>query len=801
MSHWKRFLGILAPAAWMLFVVGTTEASDNLAYLYTNTNQFGMIDLNTGDFTQFGTTSQSLGSIGVVNGEIYGCALESTALYKVSPINGSLTLVGNSSVSFYVLGSTMTTLYAIDINGNLYSVNPSTAAVTLIGATGQGGEGHGVSLSTNADSLYMTVDTKLYSVNTVTGSATALGATGVNDIGSLIYLNGLLYAGVTQPTSQVYTLNTSTGAGTPVSTPSGNPAPSKLWGLVPASPVVSDLNLITTRAAMCGNDLFTWDQLPPPVSTVKTPVTVISTNGISSTLTANGTSVFTDQQEPGLWNGNFAPGDYLIGTGQTVASGPLQITFPAPVWGVGAQMGYGTNGSFLAGISVFGAGGVPLGSYEVSGTESSNGDNSAPFIGVLDDQGRITEVQLYTLSSFGSSPGSFAINEVSLNTTGSKLATTAGSPQSAVVNTAFATPLTVTLTDPCNAPLSGATVDFMAPVSGASATLSESSAVTGSSGMASITATANGTAGVYSLTASAFGLSSTFALTNVALASVSVPPSINGSESGSGQVTLTSGAPASGAVITLTSSNPTILSVPALVTVGSGATTAPFTFTTNASNVATNVTITASDGTNKQTATITVRPALLAAVKLPHTTVVGGNSSTDNQVTLTGGAPQGGAEVSLTSSDPAVATVPASVTIPAGKNSAIFNIGTSGVGSAQTITISATYNGVTKTATLTVQPAQLESLTLSPTQITGGKSSTHNTLRLTGQPPAGGTAITLTSGNAAVASVPPNVSVAAGATTATFTIQTTVVNSNTVVPITATLGSVMKSANLTVTPK
>ena len=48
------------------------------------------------------------------------------------------------------------------------------------------------------------------------------------------------------------------------------------------------------------------------------------------------------------------------------------------------------------------------------------------------------------------------------------------------------------------------------------------------------------------------------------------------------------------------------------------------------------------------------------------------------------------------------ATVPATVTAPAGATSAKFNIATTAVGGTTTVTISATYGGATKPATLTV---------------------------------------------------------------------------------------------------
>jgi hypothetical protein len=120
----------------------------------------------------------------------------------------------------------------------------------------------------------------------------------------------------------------------------------------------------------------------------------------------------------------------------------------------------------------------------------------------------------------------------------------------------------------------------------------------------------------------------------------------------------------------------------------------------------------------------------LAAVKLSHQAVLGGNSTTDNRVMLTGPAPQTGALVSLSSGNPAVATVPASVAVHAGQTySLVFNIATTAVATQTPVTISATYRGVTQTATLTVDAAQLTSLTLSPAEVVGGGSTTNNTVR------------------------------------------------------------------------
>jgi Bacterial Ig-like domain (group 1) len=102
---------------------------------------------------------------------------------------------------------------------------------------------------------------------------------------------------------------------------------------------------------------------------------------------------------------------------------------------------------------------------------------------------------------------------------------TGGTPQSTVINTAFASSLQVTVRDLGSNSVAGVTVNFAVPGGAASATLSAASAVTNSSGVASVTATANATAGSYSVTASVVGVATpaTFSLTNAAGAAVNVP--------------------------------------------------------------------------------------------------------------------------------------------------------------------------------------------------------------------------------------------------------------------------------------
>src|SRR5205807_10462942 len=97
-------------------------------------------------------------------------------------------------------------------------------------------------------------------------------------------------------------------------------------------------------------------------------------------------------------------------------------------------------------------------------------------------------------------------------------------------------------------------------------------------------------------------------------------------------------------------------------------------------------------------------PTTISSLTLNPISVVGGAQSSTGTVTLSGPAPTGGAVVSLSSSNPSVAAVPASVTVPAGASSASFTVTTSAVVASTAVTISASYGGASRTAKLTHPP-------------------------------------------------------------------------------------------------
>ena len=192
------------------------------------------------------------------------------------------------------------------------------------------------------------------------------------------------------------------------------------------------------------------------------------------------------------------------------------------------------------------------------------------------------------------------------------------------------------------------------------------------------------------------------------------------------------------------------------------------------------------------------------SVTLNPTSVNGGNTST-GEIILSAPAPSGGAIFSLSSSNTSVATVPPSVNIAAGSTMTLFPVSTNATSSSTTVTISASYSGSTQTASLTVTPQPppggptLTSLSFNPNTVVGGLSSS-GAVTLSGKAPSGGALVSLSSSNPAVVSVPPSVTIPAGATGASFLTTTSSVTAPATVPVVASYAGVTRPSSLTVTP-
>ena len=276
-----------------------------------------------------------------------------------------------------------------------------------------------------------------------------------------------------------------------------------------------------------------------------------------------------------------------------------------------------------------------------------------------------------------------------------------------------------------------------------------------------------------------------------------------------GTLRLTSPAPAGGAVVRLQGSMEGQVIVPQSVTIPAGSISATFRTTPAPETPFSRwVFIQGSYGTSGGLQARILKidpapgPATLLAMGPASQDLIGGNSGRAS-VGLVIPAPAGGGTVSLTTDNPSVIHLPASVTIPEGNSATSFAIGTSAVTGLPTGgNVFATAGGVTKSIFVNVSadpnaPPLLQSMTITPTSVRGGTNAT-GTVFLSAPAPAGGISVTLSTSNRAVATVPGIVTVPGGQTSASFTVTTFTVGNNTAVTITAFFDTTT-SANLTVT--
>lgn len=285
------------------------------------------------------------------------------------------------------------------------------------------------------------------------------------------------------------------------------------------------------------------------------------------------------------------------------------------------------------------------------------------------------------------------------------------------------------------------------------------------------------------VTASYAGASVTcgLAVNPIQISSVSLDPSqVVGGNPSTGTVTLSGAAPPGGVTVTLSSSDPSVALPDASVTVPEGQTSAPFNVTTSAVSYASYINIQAGYGGLSNYGYLTVTP-LLESVALDDNTVVGGGT-VSGTVTLYGAAPPGGDLIALNSDSDSATVTPVSVTIPAGQNTATFQVSTSPVAQEAYANITASDSESSVETWLDIEPL-LAYMTLDPYSIYSGGIS-QGTIVLNAEAPPGGVTIVLSSSDTTVATVPASVTVPSGSSISpsfTITAQAVATNASTII--------------------
>ncbi|HEY6194080.1 MAG TPA: hypothetical protein VI504_03480 [Candidatus Eisenbacteria bacterium] len=290
------------------------------------------------------------------------------------------------------------------------------------------------------------------------------------------------------------------------------------------------------------------------------------------------------------------------------------------------------------------------------------------------------------------------------------------------------------------------------------------------------------------------------------VASVSVSPTtVVGGSTATGTVTLAAVAPAGGVAVGVMSNNTLVATVSPNLTVPAGSLSATFTITSHPVAAPDFAAISATAGQVTQTAVLNVNPSgnpVLSSLSISPTLINSGATATGT-ATLNLAAPAGGTVVALMSKDTTVATVPASVTVPAGASTATFTITGKTVSVATSVSINGSAGGVSQFAFITVNtPAptgrQVTLLTINPTTVVGGQTAQGMVTLASAVGPD--TPVTLTTTNAAVAAVPASVIVPAGLASATFAITTSPTTFANFAEIAAAAGGTSSATTITTVP-
>ncbi len=225
-------------------------------------------------------------------------------------------------------------------------------------------------------------------------------------------------------------------------------------------------------------------------------------------------------------------------------------------------------------------------------------------------------------------------------------------------------------------------------------------------------------------------------------------------------VTLSAPAPAGGVTVTLASADPTKVSIsPATVTIAAGATSPAVQPQISGLNLGTTNITASAPGFGSATQPVQV---IATVAFTPGTLTITGANTQNLTLTLSAPAPAGGLTVTLSSENPTVATVPATVTIPAGATSVTVPVTGVAEGFA-TIHASAPPNVAETTAGITIKSAGAIILPQVINVVVGQSAPISVTLPVPA--PVGGVNVTLSSSDITKATVTASVHINAGQTT------------------------------------
>jgi PEP-CTERM motif-containing protein len=189
-------------------------------------------------------------------------------LYTVNQSTGAISLVGNTGVNFGDLTSTNSQLLGVDLTNNaLWTINPLTgAASNEVLISGSNGVITSIAWDPVTHALYGDTTSgfggadQLYAINSTTGAATLVGGIGSANIYALGFSQTGVLLGESDATGELVSISTTTGAGTDIG-PTGisasydlasRPGDDVVFGLGSATFGLYTFNTATGAASLVG---------------------------------------------------------------------------------------------------------------------------------------------------------------------------------------------------------------------------------------------------------------------------------------------------------------------------------------------------------------------------------------------------------------------------------------------------------------------------------------------------------------------------------------------------------------------
>ena len=261
-----------------------------------------------------------------------------------------------------------------------------------------------------------------------------------------------------------------------------------------------------------------------------------------------------------------------------------------------------------------------------------------------------------------------------------------------------------------------------------------------------------------------------------------------------GKLTLDS-KPSADSVVSLTS-NSEAITLPSTVKISKGLTTGTFQVVHRLVPSETSVVVTATLNGRSTSGTVILKPVLLSAISIGPSLIAGdviqGRVGTDQA------APKAGFGIELSGSSTNARFSPPNPSIPSGLRSAAFDLqAADSLSVTESFVISAKFNGKVQTRTVKLYPIQVQSASVSPSQLKGGAKAILQIGLNSSHVGRSVTASISVSGN--VATAPELVTFAAGESTKRVEVSTSSVAKSTTITITIKLKDSTKAVKLYIT--